>query len=128
LYWIQEFRFDGLRLDAVHAIDDSSTPHVLEELSAAVRAATPGRHVHLVLENEDNGYRHLAPTPEAGRYDGQWNDDFHHVLHVAMTGETHRYYHDYGQGTMDLLARAFTHGMVFEGSERKEGARVDVRA
>jgi maltooligosyltrehalose trehalohydrolase len=128
LYWVQEYRFDGLRLDAVHAISDDSPRHVLEELSARVRAAAAGRHVHLVLENEDNGYRHLAATPVPGRYDGQWNDDFHHVLHVALTGETQRYYHDYGDAPLDLLARCFTHGMLFEGSRRKEGgARVDVR-
>ncbi|RYY99781.1 MAG: malto-oligosyltrehalose trehalohydrolase, partial [Comamonadaceae bacterium] len=121
LYWVQEYRFDGLRLDAVHAIVDGSETRILDELSAAVRAATPGRHVHLVLENEHNGYAHLAAVPEAGRYDAQWNDDFHHVLHVAMTGETQGYYHDYGDGPLDLLARAFSHGMVFEGSQRKPG-------
>jgi maltooligosyltrehalose trehalohydrolase len=126
LYWIQEFRFDGLRLDAVHAIKDGGQPHILDELSAAVRAATPGRHVHLVLENEDNAYAHLAATPQPGRFDGQWNDDFHHVLHVAMTGETQRYYHDYGAQPLDLLARAFTHGMVFEGSKRKDGGAREV--
>ncbi|MEJ5989109.1 malto-oligosyltrehalose trehalohydrolase [Ramlibacter sp. PS3R-8] len=129
VYWIQEFRFDGLRLDAVHAISDDGPRHVLEELSERVRAASAGRHVHLVLENEDNGYDHLAPQPRAGRFDAQWNDDFHHVVHVAMTGETQRYYHDYGAAPMDLLARCFTHGMLFEGSKRHEGgARKDVRA
>lgn len=129
VYWVQEYRFDGLRLDAVHAISDDSPVHVLRQLSERVRAATHGRQVHLVLENEDNGYQHLAATPRAGRYDAQWNDDFHHVLHVALTGETHRYYHDYGDATMDLLARSFTHGMLFEGSKRKEGgAREVVRA
>jgi 1,4-alpha-glucan branching enzyme/maltooligosyltrehalose trehalohydrolase len=128
LYWLREFRLDGLRLDAVHAIDDDSPRHFLEELSERVRAATASRHVHLVLENEDNGYRFLAPEPLPGRFDAQWNDDFHHVLHVAMTGETHRYYHDYGASPMDLLGRALTHGMVFEGSERREGARVHVSA
>ena len=129
LYWMQEFRFDGLRLDAVHAISDDSPRHVLEELSERVRAATAGRHVHLVLENEDNGYHHLAAEPVPGRFDGQWNDDFHHVVHVAMTGETQRYYHDYGASTLDLLARCFTHGMLFEESKRHEGgARKDVRA
>lgn len=129
VYWVQEYRFDGLRLDAVHAIHDDSAVHVLQELSERVRTTAAGRHVHLVLENEDNGHEHLAPTPQPGRFDGQWNDDFHHVLHVALTGETQRYYHDYGQGTFDLLARAFTHGMVFEGSRRKEGgAREVVRA
>ena len=129
LYWIREYRFDGLRLDAVHAIIDNSSTHVLHELSTAVRTATHGRHVHLVLENEDNEHHRLAPAPLSGHYDAQWNDDFHHVLHVAMTGETHRYYHDYGTEPLDLLARAFTHGMVFEGAERREGgARVTVTA
>jgi maltooligosyltrehalose trehalohydrolase len=129
VYWIQEYRFDGLRLDAVHAIRDDSAMHVLQELSQRVRETAHGRQVHLVLENEDNGYGHLAASPLPGRYDAQWNDDFHHALHVALTGETHRYYHDYGAEPMDLLARSFTHGMVFEGARRKEGgAREQLRA
>jgi maltooligosyltrehalose trehalohydrolase len=129
VYWIQEYRFDGLRLDAVHAIRDDSAMNVLQELSQRVRETAHGRHVHLVLENEDNGYGHLAASPLPGRYDAQWNDDFHHALHVALTGETHRYYHDYGAEPMDLLARSFTHGMVFEGARRKEGgAREQVQA
>jgi 1,4-alpha-glucan branching enzyme/maltooligosyltrehalose trehalohydrolase len=61
LYWVQEYRIDGLRLDAVHAIVDGSTPHILEQLSQAVRHATPGRQVHLVLEHEHNAYHWLAP-------------------------------------------------------------------
>ena len=130
LYWIEEFRFDGLRLDAVHAIHDDSRPHVLEELSARVRQATAGRHVHLVLENENNNHERLATEPMPGRYDAQWNDDFHHALHVVLTGETQGYYHDYGaQPPMDLLARALTHGMLFEEAKRKPGgAREEVRA
>jgi 1,4-alpha-glucan branching enzyme/maltooligosyltrehalose trehalohydrolase len=127
LYWIQEFRFDGLRLDAVHAIADQSRPHVLEELSARLRQATTGRHVHLVLENENNNHERLATVPTPGRYDAQWNDDFHHALHVVLTGETRGYYHDYGaQPPMDLLARALTHGMLFEDSTRKPGGARDV--
>jgi maltooligosyltrehalose trehalohydrolase len=125
VYWTTEYRFDGLRLDAVHAIQDAGTPHVLEELSRRVRAATQGRHVHLVLENENNHHRRLAARPEPGRYDGQWNDDFHHILHVVLTGETQRYYADYGgqgrEAPVDLLARCLTHGMLFEDSPRKEG-------
>jgi 1,4-alpha-glucan branching enzyme/maltooligosyltrehalose trehalohydrolase len=129
LYWVEEFRIDGLRLDAVHAIADASRPHVLEELSRAVREATPGRHVHLVLENENNDHQWLAPQPRAARYDGQWNDDFHHVVHVALTGETQGYYHDYGDEPLALLARALSHGMLFEHASRKPGgAREDVRA
>jgi maltooligosyltrehalose trehalohydrolase len=128
LYWIVEYRLDGLRLDAVHAIVDRSQPDILQDISKAVRAATPGRHVHLVLENENNGHPRLATMPRAGCYDGQWNDDFHHALHVALTGETQGYYHDYGREPLNLLARALTHGMLFEESARKPGgARREVR-
>jgi len=128
LYWVNEYRMDGLRLDAVHAITDASRPHILDEISQAVRAATPGRHVHLVLENENNNHERLAPSPEPARYDAQWNDDFHHVLHVVLTGETQRYYHDYGDEPMNQLARCLTHGMLYEESKRREGgARIDVR-
>ena len=121
LYWLIEYRFDGLRLDAVHAIGDESKPHFLEELSSAVRAATAARHVHLVLENETNEYARLGVEPAAGRFDGQWNDDFHHALHTALTGEAHTYYHDYGEAPLNLLARSLTHGMLFEGSPRHPG-------
>jgi 1,4-alpha-glucan branching enzyme/maltooligosyltrehalose trehalohydrolase len=121
VYWVQEYRIDGLRLDAVHAIADKSSPHILEEISHAVREATAGRHVHLVLENENNDYPRLAASPAPGRYDAQWNDDFHHVLHVALTGETQRYYHDYGSEPLNLLARCLANGMLFEPSPRGEG-------
>ena len=125
LYWACEFRFDGLRLDAVHAIQDDSRPDVLEELSRRVRQATRGRHFHLVLENENNHHGRLATQPLPARYDGQWNDDFHHALHVALTGETHGYYHDYGhtpgEEPLDLLGRALAQGMLFEDSPRKPG-------
>ncbi len=128
LYWLLEYRMDGLRLDAVHAIRDDSQPDIVEEISAAVRAATPGRHVHLVLENEKNEYERLAARPQPGRYDGQWNDDFHHALHVALTGETHGYYRDYVGEPMNLVARTLTHGMLFEPSRRKPGgAREECR-
>ncbi|MGE4243754.1 malto-oligosyltrehalose trehalohydrolase [Ramlibacter sp.] len=129
LYWVNEYRVDGLRLDAVHAIVDGASPHLLEELSTKVREATPGRHVHLVLENEHNTYSHLATAPKPGSFDAQWNDDFHHALHVALTGETAGYYHDYGAQPFDQLGRSLAHGMLYEGSERLPGgARKDVRA
>jgi 1,4-alpha-glucan branching enzyme/maltooligosyltrehalose trehalohydrolase len=125
LYWTTEYRFDGLRLDAVHAIQDDTSPHVLEDLSRRVREATKGRHVHLVLEDENNHHQRLATEAVAGRFDGQWNDDFHHALHVTLTGETHGYYHDYGHSPgeepIDLLGRCLTHGMLFEDSKRKAG-------
>jgi len=123
LYWLQEFRFDGLRLDAVHAISDRSSPDILEELSARVREATLGRHIHLVLENERNQGQRLACAPLPGRYDAQWNDDFHHALHCALTGESQGYYGDYVQDPLALLGRALTQGFAFAESQRGSDGR-----
>lgn len=116
LYWIEEFRMDGLRLDAVHAIADASHPHILEAISEPIRALAraTGRHVHLVLENEKNQTHWLPPQGHApARYDAQWNDDFHHALHVALTGESHTYYAKYARDPVALLARVLTHGFAF---------------
>ncbi|WP_026431098.1 malto-oligosyltrehalose trehalohydrolase [Paracidovorax oryzae] len=123
LYWVREFRIDGLRLDAVHAIMDDGSPHVLEDLAQRVRQATAGRHVHLVLENEKNESQRLASRPEPTRYDAQWNDDFHHALHVALTGERQGYYADYAHAPLDGLAHSFAGGYVFAPSHRDDDGR-----
>ncbi len=119
LYWLDEFRADGLRLDAVHAIVDESSPDILQEISTRVRgfAASSGRALHLVLENDRNEAERLANCPRPGLYDGQWNDDFHHSLHVALTQETQGYYAKFGDDPVALLARVLTHGFAFRHGE-----------
>jgi malto-oligosyltrehalose trehalohydrolase len=116
LYWLAEFHLDGLRLDAVHAIRDDSAVHILDELAARVGAAFLDRRIHLVLENEGNEAHHLERTADGAprSYTAQWNDDVHHVLHVAATGEGAGYYADYRSDTAKL-ARALAEGFAFQG-------------
>lgn len=116
LYWITQFKVDGLRLDAVHAIVDDSAEHVLHELARRVRDASGGRMVHLVVENEDNDSDLLArdDTGRPKHFTAQWNDDIHHVLHIAATGETFGYYKDYADDP-EKIGRALAQGFVFQG-------------
>lgn len=113
LHWLRNYRFDGLRLDAVHAIVEPGEPNILTELAQAVdRYATEsGRHIHLVLENDDNAARFLAP---AGGYRAQWNDDFHHAWHVLLTGESTGYYRDYLEARAHIT-RSLTQGFAYQG-------------
>lgn len=114
LMWLLDYRFDGLRFDAVHAIED---PDFLKEMARRIRQAVPaGRHVWLNLENEHNE-AHLLQQG----YDAQWNDDGHNALHVLLTGETEAYYEDYAQDTTEKLARCLGEGFVYQGHTNRHG-------
>ncbi len=118
LYWLSEYHFDGLRLDAVHAIVDDSTPNILTELADAVRnSIPPDRHVHLVLENDRNQAHYLQRNERCQPkwYAAQWNDDVHHTLHVLITGERDTYYSDYSKCPLDQLGRCLVDGFAYQG-------------
>ncbi|HEV7321782.1 MAG TPA: malto-oligosyltrehalose trehalohydrolase [Ensifer sp.] len=107
LQWLDEYQFDGLRFDAVHAIP---SPSFLLELEREIRQALPaGRHIHLVVENEENEADLLTT------YDAQWNDDFHHAVHVLLTGETTTYYSSFAPEPIRHLARVLESGFAFQG-------------
>jgi maltooligosyltrehalose trehalohydrolase len=116
LAWLRDYHLDGLRIDAVHAIVDTSAVHLLEQLAEEVEVleAELGRHLVLVAESDLNDPRVVRPR-EIGGYgiDAQWNEDFHHALHVALTGERDGYYRDF-EGLADV-ARTLTSTFVYDG-------------
>ncbi len=121
-YWLNEYHVDGLRFDAVHAIVDDSPQSILTSIAQTVESLRrTGRHIHLVLENENNEAHALGQ----GGFTAQWNDDIHHVLHVLLTGETEGYYADYAQDAMRLLGRCLTEGFAYQGefSPYRQGPR-----
>ena len=129
LHWLARYRFDGLRLDAVHAIAEPGEPPILNDLSRVVGhlAVATGRTIHLVVENDDNRASLLDPhtNPPQGKYRAQWNDDYHHAWHVLLTGETQGYYQDYTANPGLHLARVLSSGFAAQGgvSPHRQGRR-----
>ncbi len=127
--WVRDFHFDGLRLDAVHAIFDLGPRHILAEIQSAVEceAAGLGRRIHVVAESDLNDVR-LVRSRRVGGYglDAMWNDDFHHAVHALLTGERDGYYRDFGFPAH--LAKAFNKAYVYDGCyspfrRRRHGTR-----
>lgn len=114
-YWIDEYHFDGLRLDATQQIFDGSADHILAAVSRRVRETARSRSTFVVAENEPQDVRLVLP-PERGGYglDALWNDDFHHSVRVALTGRNEAYYSDY-RGTPQELISAVKHGYLYQG-------------
>jgi len=120
LCWVRDYRFDGLRLDAVnHIVTSPGEGSMLHELSVAVGqlAAETGRHIHLVVENGNNvaGLLDPAEDPPRGKYRAQWNDDYHHAFHVLLTGENRGYYGDFQRSPTGDIARALGSGFIYQG-------------
>jgi maltooligosyltrehalose trehalohydrolase len=118
LYWVEEFHFDGLRLDAVHQIHDDSPRHIVSDIAAALHDG-PGRsrQVHLVLENDASEASRLERARDGSPLvaTAQWNDDLHHAAHVALSGEVDGYYEDFAADPVQRLARSLARGFVYQG-------------
>ena len=131
LYWVTEYHIDGLRLDAVQTIFDFGARHILEELALAVhrQASALGRRILVIAESDLNDPRLVRPREEGGyALDAMWNDDFHHAIHAALTGERNGYYMDFGR-RVDV-AKSFRDGFVLDGRyseyrRRRHGAPAD---
>jgi len=114
--WLRDHHVDALRLDAVHALVDSADPHLLQELAAQTDAlsAELGRPLALIAESDLNDPTMITPRPEGYGIAAQWDDDYHHAVHVALTGETDGYYADFA--SLGSLVKASTRGFFHDGT------------
>lgn len=117
LYWLQAYRLDGLRFDAIDQIEDESGRHILVEIAERIRREITDRPIHLTSEDCRN-ITSLHPYDSEGRpqlFTAEWNDDFHNAVHVMATGETHAYYADFAGAPEKLFARLLAEGFAYQG-------------
>jgi maltooligosyltrehalose trehalohydrolase len=117
LYWLEEFRFDGLRFDAIDQIEDQTDEPILAEMAREVRERFPDRHIHLTLEDDDNSTR-LLEFDAHNRpflFTAEWNDDWHHAMHALLTGEDAGYYQDYADEPAKRIAETMALGFGYQG-------------
>ena len=117
LFWLTEYRLDGLRFDAIDQIKDTASKHILQQIAETIREALPDRHIHLTTEDSRNVI-FLHPRDEKGAtplFTAEWNDDFHNAANVFATGETHAYYQDFAFEPEKKFARALAEGFVYQG-------------
>lgn len=115
VYWIEDFHFDGIRIDAAQAMFDKSEKHIIAEIAEAVRAAAEPRRAYLVVENQPQERRMIA-DPQEGGYgvDGMYSDDFQHAVRVAATGHNDFYYRDYSGSAQEIVS-ALKYGFLYQG-------------
>lgn len=116
MYWIMDYHFDGLRLDAIHGIFDFSPKHILEDIKDSVNnlAKGLGREVNIIAESDLNDPKIVQPKEKCGYgLDAQWSDDFHHSIHAYLTGERFGYYQDFG--SLEDIAKSLSDGFDYDG-------------
>ncbi|WP_373887405.1 malto-oligosyltrehalose trehalohydrolase [Agrobacterium pusense] len=125
LYWLHEFKLDGLRFDAIDQIEDNSAKHILVEIAERIRREITDRPIHLTTEDSRNiiSLHERATDGSNPLFTAEWNDDFHNAVHALVTGESDAYYQDFAAAPEKLVARALAEGFAYQGKTSPQTGR-----